>query len=175
VIGGLDPQALEQLRGVRLGRVAVLLADDRLQLGEAVPVLLGDLGLGEDVLLLLHGLPEDGVPHQHHVEDAVALVAELVLAQDSEALGALHSAAVRILVTGEDLHEGGLAGPVRAGQAVAPPWMEGDVDVLEQLLRPEGLADVLYRDHGGERFYPRSKDLARIPHGRRGRPAPRPT
>ena len=54
---------------------------------------------------------------------------------------------VGLHVAGEDLHEGGLAGAVRAGEAVAAPGGERDVHVLEELLAGEGLGDVGDGDH----------------------------
>src|SRR5690606_40176167 len=48
---------------------------------------------------------------------------------------------------GEDLHERRLPGSVRAGQTVALPLVEGDVDVLEQHLAAEVHGDVIDRDH----------------------------
>ena len=154
---GADAQPLEQLRGLGLGLVAVLLGDGPLELGQLVPVLLRHVGLGQDVVLLLHGLPEDRVAHEDHVDDPVGLVAEVVLAEDADLLRPVDAAGVRLLVAGEDLHEGGLAGAVRAGESVAAPRRERDVHVLEELLGPEGLGDVLDRDHGGRQSTPSAR------------------
>jgi hypothetical protein len=71
----------------------------------------------------------------------------VILPEDPELLRTLHLAGVGLLVPRDDLHERGLAGAVRAGEAVAVPGRERHVHVLEELLRPEGLGDVLNRDH----------------------------
>src|SRR5512138_358593 len=74
VPGLLDAEALQELRRVGLRRVAVLLADEDLELREPVAVLVGDLRLREELLLLRHRAPERLVAHEHDVEDAVVLV-----------------------------------------------------------------------------------------------------
>ena len=50
-------------------------------------------------------------------------------------------------LAGQQLHERGLAGAVRAGQAVAPAGGERGGDVLEEHLRAEPHRDTACRDH----------------------------
>jgi hypothetical protein len=140
----------EQGGRVALGGVAVLLGDDRLEVGQPVPVVVGQLGLVEQPLLLLEDRPECLVALEHHVQDADVLVRELVLLQHRGLLRAADGTGVGVELTGEDLHEGRLAGAVRAGEAVAAVLGEGDVDVLEEALLAVGLGDLgdLQRGHG---------------------------
>ena len=83
-----DAESGEEGAGVALGGVTVLLADDRLQLGQAVAIVVAEVVLVEEALFLLHRGPEDGVPLEDDVEDTDILVSELVLLEDRGALGA---------------------------------------------------------------------------------------
>ena len=149
VIGLGNAQTGEQRGGVGLGGVAVLLGDDALEVGEAVPVVVGEIGLVEQRLLLVERGPEPLVALEHHVEDPDVLVGELVLLEDRGLLGPADHAGVRIQLTGQDLHEGRLAGAVGPGEAVALVLAERDVDVLEEALLAVGLGDLgdLQRGH----------------------------
>ena len=146
-----DAEPGEQLGRVRLGGIAVLLGDDVLELAEALSLGVGDLGEGEDRLLLLHRGPERPVAHQDDVEHPSLLEAELVLLEDGGPLRAGDRAVVGLEHTLEDLHEGRLAGAVRPGEAVALAGGEGDGDVVEEALAAVGLgdADNLDRAHWG--------------------------
>ena len=142
-----DVEALEQDGGVGVGLVAVLFADDALELAEADAVLVGHLGLGVDDLALLERGPEALVAHDDGVDDAEGVELVLVLLEDAELFGADDGALLGVQLAGEDLHEGGLAGAVGAGEAVAAAAVEGDGDVLEEQLRAVAHGDIRDRDH----------------------------
>ena len=63
--------------------------------------------------------PQPLVAHDDGVDDAEAVERELVLAQDAELGRTDDGALLRRQLAGQQLHEGRLAGAVRAGQAVA--------------------------------------------------------
>jgi hypothetical protein len=94
------------------------------------------------------------VAHQHHVQHALVLVGELVLAQPSHPLGSVdrHRARGWLELAAQDLHERRLAAAVGADQAVAVSAAELDGDVLEQGLGPE-----LHGNAGGDNHWMLSK------------------
>ena len=73
-----------RIGGVALGGVAVLLADDALELAEPHAVLVGHLGFGVERLALLQRRPQPLVAHDHGVDHAECVEGELILAQDAE-------------------------------------------------------------------------------------------
>ena len=142
-----DVEALQQDGGVGLGFVAVLVADDAFELAEAGAVFVGHLGLVVDDFALFEGGPEGFVAHDDGVDDAVGVEGVLVLGEDADLLGADDGALLGVDLAGEDLHEGGLAGAVGAGEAVAAASGEGDGDILEEELRAIAHGDIGDRDH----------------------------
>ena len=102
-----------------LGGVAVLVADDAFELAEAHAVCVGHLGLLVDAVALFKGGPQRLVAHDDGVDDAIGVEGELILAQHAELARAHDVALLRVELAGEDLHEGGLAGAVGPGEAVA--------------------------------------------------------
>jgi hypothetical protein len=150
VIGDIEP--LEQDRRVALRAVAILLADDALQLAEAHAVFVGHLGFGVQRLALLERLPQPMVAHDDGVDDAVVVEGVLVLPEHAELAGAAHRAPLRLQLTREQLHERGLAGPVRSRQAVPIPGRERRRHVLEQDLRPVPHRHTTHRNHSD--FFP---------------------
>jgi hypothetical protein len=129
-----DADAQQQLAGARLGVVAAHFAEFGFEFGGVQVIFLGRLRVHVDGVLFLHHPPHLGVALQHHVEHALVLVAELVLAQPRHALAGVERdiARSRLQFAGEDFHEGGFAAAVGADQAVAVAVAELDVDVLEQ-------------------------------------------
>ena len=77
-------ETLQQDGGVALGRVAVLFADDALELAEAHAVVVGQVGLGVEDLALLERLPQPLVAHDDRVDHAELVEGELVLPQHAE-------------------------------------------------------------------------------------------
>ena len=75
----------ENAAGARLGVVAAVLREHRLELRRAHEVRIGGVRVGVDAVALGHRLPELGVALHHHVEDALILIAELVLVQFARA------------------------------------------------------------------------------------------
>src|SRR5262249_60264117 len=59
-----------------------------------------------------------------------------------------YRAFLRFRFSAKEIHECGLAGAVRAGQAVAPPGQEGGRDVFEQYFGAEAHADIADGNHG---------------------------
>ena len=116
-------EPLQQDRRIALRAVAVLVADDALQLAEAHAVLVGHRRLGVEQLALLERVPQPGVAHDDRVDDAEGVERELVLTEHAELLGTDDRSLLRRLLAGEQLHEGGLAGAVRArsGRSGVPP------------------------------------------------------
>ena len=143
-----DAEPLEDLARPRLERVAVVAQDQVLELGIAVGVELG-LGVGQELLLLDHRLPDLVVAHHRHLEDRHVLVAEVVLLEHAEleALGHRHRPLARLLVTGEDLQEGGLARAVRPNQAITVAGVELDRGPGEQGLGSIALTEIGDGDH----------------------------
>ncbi len=146
-----DADAEQQFAGTRLGGVAVVLGELRLQFGGVHVVVFRRLRVGVDRVALAHAGPHLGVAHQHHVEHALVFVAELVLAQVGHALVLVLGdvAGGRVKRTAEDLHQRGLAGAIGADQAVAVALAELGVDVFEEGLGPELLGDIGGDEHGG--------------------------
>jgi hypothetical protein len=142
-----DAEAEEQLRRSRFGGVAAVLRVLRLQLRRFYVVVLRRALVRVDRVALLHRAPHLRVAHQHHVEDALGFIGELVLAEPAEALVRVDRdrARARLELAGEDLHERGFPAAVRADQAVAVAAAELDVDVGK-----EGLGPVLHGDAGGD-------------------------
>jgi hypothetical protein len=127
-----DVEAVEEDGGVGFGGVAVLVADDAFELAEAHTVGVGEFGLLVDAVALFEGGPEGLVAHDDGVDDAIGVEGELILAEHAELAGADDGALLGVELAGEDLHEGGLAGAVGPGEAVAAAGDKGDADVLEE-------------------------------------------
>ncbi len=142
-----DIEALQQDRRVALRFVAVLFADDALELAEAHAVGVGHLGLGVEKVALFERGPQAMVAHDHRVDDAQLVVGELILLEDAELLRADDAALLRRLLAGEQLHEGGLARAVGAGQAVAAAGQETGGHFVEENLRAEAHGDIFDANH----------------------------
>ena len=143
-----DVEALQEDGGVGLGFVAVFVADDAFEFAEAGAVFVGHLGLGVDDLALFEGGPEGLVAHDDGVDDAVGVELVLVLLEDADLFWANDGALLGVDLAGEHLHEGGFAGAVGAGEAVAAAGGKGDGDILEEELRAVAHGDIGDRDHG---------------------------
>ncbi len=130
-----------------LGGVAVFVADDAFEFAEAHAVVVGHLGLLVDAVALFQSGPQRRVAHDDGVDDAVVVKGELILAQDAELARAHDVALLRLQFAGKDLHEGGLAGAVGAGEAVAAAGHKTDADFVEEHLRAVAHADIAATDH----------------------------
>ncbi len=151
MLTGGDAHAEQQLTGTRFGRVAIVFGEAGLEFRCVHVIVFGGLRVGIDRVLLLHTGPHLVVAHHHHVEHTHVFKGELVLAQEGHALARIerHIAATGLQYPGENLHEGGLAGAVRADQAVTVTVAELDADVFKQGLGPELHGDVVGDEHSG--------------------------
>ena len=125
-------EALQQDGGVALGGVAVFFADDAFEFAQLHAVGVGDLRLLVDGVALLHGRPQPLVAHDDGVDHGVGVEGELVLAQHAELARADDRALLRVEFAAEQLHEGGFAGAVGPGQAIALARRERRGDFVEQ-------------------------------------------
>ena len=114
-----DVETLEQNGGVALGGVAVLVADDAFELAEAHALLVGQVALRVEPLALFERAPQPRVAHDHGVDGAEVVERELVLPEDADFVRRRDGSPLRRELAGQQLHEGGLAGAVRAGETVA--------------------------------------------------------
>ena len=69
--------------------------------------------------LLFEGCPEGSVAHDDGIDDAVGVEFVLILLEDADFFRADDCALLGVDLPGEDLHEGGFAGSVGTGEAVA--------------------------------------------------------
>ena len=134
-------EALEEHGGVAFRRVAVLFADDALELAETHAVLVRHLGLLVQRVAFGQRAPQPMVAHDHGVDDAVAVEGELILTEDAELLRPDDGAALRLGFAGEQLHERRLAGAIRPGQTVSPVRRKRRRHIVEENLRPEPHGD----------------------------------
>ncbi len=144
-----DPEALEDLAGPRLEGVAVSPQDDVLEFRVAVGFEVV-LGAGEDPFLLGHRVPQRPVAHHHDIEDAVALVPEVVLAQDAQprALRDRELPGAGGLLAGENPQQRGFATAIGADDAVALARVELERSALEEQLVAVVLREIGQGDHG---------------------------
>jgi len=94
------------------------------------------------MLAFLKRLPQPLVAHDYGVDDAVLIEGELVLLEDAHLLRRADRPFLRRQFARQQLHEGGLAGAVRPGEAVAAALLKSGGDVVEQDLRPVPHGDV---------------------------------
>src|SRR5277367_679627 len=98
-------------------------------------------------IALLQRFPERGVAHDDGVENTEGIERELVLAQDSDFLGAGYGALGWFHFTAQDLHESGFSGAVGAGDGVAASGLERCGYVLKKNTRAEAHRDIVDRNH----------------------------
>ncbi len=140
-------QPLQQNRRVAFGFVSVLVADNPFELAEAHAFGVGHLALRVEPLALFERAPEAVVAHDDRVDHAEGVERVLVLAQDAHLRRAHDDAALRRLFAGQQLHERGFAGAVRAGEAVAPARRKRRRHVVEEDLRPKPHRHTLNCNH----------------------------
>ena len=169
VLVGGDAETLEQLGGLALGHVAVLLGDGALELAQADTDLVGDLA-DQEGFLFVQGLPQALVAHHDGVEDALVVVLEVVLLEDAEAHAAGDGDPPRVglLEAREHLDERRFPRAVGPGEAVALAGIELHRDVLEEDLGTEAFGEVFEQDHGEARLARSGRFRAAL--GTRGQP-----
>ncbi len=145
--GVRNVEPLQEDCGVAFRRVPVFFADDALELAEAHAGLVGHLGLRVELVAFEEGVPQTVVTHDDRIDDAMLVERELILLQDAEFRGPHDGTLLGIELAGEQFHEGGFAGPVRARQAVPPARRKGRRHVLEERLRAVTHSDAAYRNH----------------------------
>ena len=121
LLGDVEP--LQQHGRVALGGVAVLLADDALELAETHAVVVRHVGLRVEALALLERRPEPGVAHDDGVDARGSWSnANWSCRRTPSFSGADDRALLRRELAGQQLHERGLAGAVRArsGRSAGP-------------------------------------------------------
>lgn len=144
-----DAEAIQQARGLGLCVPAVELGELRLELRSAHAILFREIRLRVERVLLVHDLHEALVAHDDRAQDLVVIVGVVILLQDSEALARrdLDCAACRLNVACQQFEEGGLAGTVRADDAVAVARRELEVDVLVEDALAKLEADIIDCNH----------------------------
>ena len=129
-----DAQAAQQIGGVALGVPALHLRKLLLQLPGPQPVLLRKIGLGIQLLLFFHRVPQGLVSHQDRVEDRICVVLEVVLFENRQpfARAERHAAPRRGHLAAEHFQKSRFAGAVRTDHTVAVARGEFEVDILEK-------------------------------------------
>ena len=145
----VQTKAVEQLAGLGLGVPAAHLGELGLELGGLVAVLLGERVLHVKCVLLAHDGEQTLVAAEHRVENGLVVEGKVVLLEHAHArLGRDgYRAGGRVEVARQNAQEGGLAGAVRADDAVAVALREFKVYVLEQRLTAEVQAQFADIDH----------------------------
>ena len=144
-----DAEAVEEARRVRLRVPAVHLRELRLELRRLHAVLLREIRLRVERILLVHDLDEARIAHHDRAQHLILVERVVILLEDREALAwrDLHHAARRLELTGEQAQERGLAGAVRADDAVAVARRELEVDILIEDALAELEAQVVRGNH----------------------------
>ena len=124
------------------GFVAIFVADDAFELAETGSVFVGHFRLVVDDFAFFKRGPQALVAHDDGIDDAVGVELILILFEDADFAGADDGALLSVEFAGEHLHEGGLAGAVGAGEAVAAARGEGDGDILKEELGAVAHGDV---------------------------------
>ena len=110
------------------------------------------------ILILIYryrpDLMQQGISHDHDIQDPIRLVLEMVLFEHRHAGLGRKGYLPRILLylPGKELEEGGFSGAVRAYDAVAISGGEFEIDVLEKHAFAEGKAKIADRDQWGSFF-----------------------
>ena len=147
-----DAEADQQFGRIGLHGVAAGVGEKTLDIVGAVLFLRSQVDLAVKIFALLVNLPELLVAHIDDVEDRDVLVVVMVLLQKAHAaiLVDRNRAGGRLLLAGEDLHEGRFAGAVRADQAVTAARREFHRDVFEKRLLAE--AAIIWCDSSSYLF-----------------------
>ena len=140
-------EALQQDGRVALGGVAVLLADDSLELAKPHAVRVSELGLRVENVARLERVPQPLVAHDDRVDHAELVEGELILSQDAELVGRHDGTLLRRQIARQQLHERRLARAVRTRETVPTPFRKRRRDVLEEDLVAVPRGDALDRNH----------------------------
>ncbi len=105
------------------------------------------MGLGVERIALFERFPQRAVAHDDGVDHAKLIERELVLPQNAHFFRARDRAFGRLDFAGQDFHECGFAGAIRAGDRVTAPGHEGARHVLEEDPGAEAHGDVIDSEH----------------------------
>ena len=141
-------QAVEQDAGVGLGGVAILIADDRFELGETHSVVVRQfvVRLRVQRVALLQRLPERRVSHDYRIDHAEFVERELILPQNAQFFRPRDRPLRRLELPGHDFHERGFSRAVGPGDGVAPAVKKCAGDVFEENSFAEAHRDVIERN-----------------------------
>ncbi len=144
-----NTQTLEDGAGARLEGVAVVCRDAVLELHDAGGVLGVRRALRLERPLLGLRAHHELVAGHRDLEDHVLVAHEAILTEDADARALVdhHVALGGLLVARDDLEEGGLAGAVRADEAVARAAHQLERHLLEEGARAVRLAEGVDGDH----------------------------
>ena len=112
-------KALQKNGCVTLCGVAIFLADDPLQFAEFHAIRIGYFDFGVDLVAFFERRPQPLVPHDHGVDNSIAVERKLILAQHAEFFWMDDISLLRVQLTGKKLHESGFTGAVWPGQTIA--------------------------------------------------------
>src|SRR6185437_14023881 len=105
------------------------------ELAQTHPILVAERGLRVERLARRECGPEAPVAHNDRIQRAVLIEGELILAQHAELAWSYHLPLGRLHRPCQQLHEGGLPGAIRAGEAVAASGNEADRNLVKEQLR----------------------------------------
>jgi hypothetical protein len=116
--------------------VAVVLGELGFEVRGFHVVVVGRLRIGVDPVTLGHGRPHLTMALHHDINDALVLVAELILVQLAHAQAGLQRDLANTLLelAPQDFHQGGLAAAVGPDQAIAVAIGELDGDAFKERL-----------------------------------------
>ena len=100
-----DIEPLQKNGGITFSGVAILFANNSLELAQSHALGIGHVGFGVDLLAFFDGRPQPPVSHHHGIDHAISVEGKLVLAQDPELSWTHHRAFLRVNLAGKDLHE----------------------------------------------------------------------
>ena len=147
---GIDPEAVQQNRGVAFGFVTAFFTHYAFEFSHPHAVLVSERVriLGVENLAFGQRLPQRSVAHDDRVEYAERIESKLILSQDAELARPDDDALGRLLVTRQDAHERGFASPIRTGKRIAASGQERGGDVLKEDFGAEAHGNVLYGNQG---------------------------
>ena len=125
-------QTLQQNCSVGLGRVAVFLADNAFQFAQSHPVFIGELGLLVEVSRSCRAAHSRLLPMMTVSITRNASNANWSWLSTPNFLRADDGALLRFQLSGQQLHESGLAGPVGTGKSIALPGSKRGGHIFEQ-------------------------------------------
>ena len=130
---GVHAQTIEKVRGVGFCFPAIHLREFGLEVSSLDAVFIRKILFHINGIFFFHHLIQPGIAHDYGIKNLKFIVFEMILLQEGQALSLRnYYISVRGLqLPGENLQEGGLAGSVRANQAIAVALRELNIYILE--------------------------------------------